>query len=644
VVAFRREANPQASVIVIGLRDAPLLLACLDSIARAAIEVPYEIIVVLNDPTPALSRAVEHGVSGARVFPFRANLGFGGAVNFAAVQARGDYLVLLNDDCLIRRGWLEALIETERRRPRCAIVGSTYLNPDGTLQEAGAVLWSDGSTSAVGDGGELRRLLYERRVDYVSGGSLLINKAVWHELGGFDDAYYPAYFEDVDFCLRAAERGWEVWYQPHAVVEHSRSASTDPAFRHFLWQRTHEKFVSRWSSVLEDRQSKGNEELAIWHAMGNPIRVLVIDDQLPDPSRGSGFGRMYDVVSTLEREPDIHVAFHARTADGQPPDAFMLRNVRVVVDLDDLLADEGVDFDVVIVSRPHNADVFRDLLTRRLPNARVIYDAESLFHRRISMQAEVETDPTRQGALVAEASAMKEQEHRIARSADHIVCISESEAAELRAATSATVDVVAPWFEAIEPSVAGFDDRAGLGFVAGWAAGPGSPNADGLQWFAREVLPSVLARVPSCRLLVTGADPPRDVTWLAGTAVEFVGSVRDLHAFYNQVRVIVSPTRFGAGVKLKTVEAIQHGVPTVCTEEAAAGLDAGSRSAVWVARNATSFADAVVALLTDRTTWERLRQLTLARQDPSTTREVGVERWPTIVRSVRSIGKAEVSR
>ena len=158
-------------------------------------------------------------------------------------------------------------------------------------------------------------------------------------------------------------------------------------------------------------------------------------------------------------------------------------------------------------------------------------------------------------------------------------------------------------------------------------------------------MPKVRASVPGCRLLVTGANPPPDVTWLDGSVVRFVGGVRELPAFYNQVRVIISSTRFGAGVKLKTVEAVQYGVPVVCTEEAATGLDGALRSAVWVADDAAAFADAVVALLTDQPTWERQRQLTFAQRDASSIQQQGVGVWPAIIRSVcSSVREAEVAR
>src|SRR4029078_10922319 len=115
-------------------------------------------------------------------------------------------------------------------------------------------------------------------------------------------------------------------------------------------------------------------------------------------------------------------------------------------DLEQHLATDGVDYEVVVVSRPHNAEIFRNLLARGLRAASVVYDAESLFHRRLSMQAEVETDPGRRRALLADAADMKAREHELVRAADHIVCIAANEAEEVREVTDAPVHVVAPGF------------------------------------------------------------------------------------------------------------------------------------------------------------------------------------------------------
>ena len=216
--------------------------------------------------------------------------------------------------------------------------------------------------------------------------------------------------------------------------------------------------------------------------------------------------------------------------------------------------------------------------------------------------------------------------------ADRVVCISEPEADVIRTLSSTPVEVVGPVLEDPRATPAGFEARADAGFVAGWAAGPGSPNSDALLWFAKEVLPKVKASLPTFRLLVTGANPPADVAWLEGRGVEFVGAVPDLFAFYNGIRLAISPNRFGAGVKLKTVEAIQYGVPAVCTPEGAAGLPDPLASAVWISADPSQFAQALIDLTSVKRTWERFRQVCLAYSDNSSISEDGVARWPSIVR------------
>lgn len=628
-IGFDAGLSPDVSVVIVGWRDAPLLTSCLRSLADARSDVSFEVILVLNEPSRRLVEELRRTVSGADVTVFRSNLGFGAAVNFGAQRARGRYLALLNDDCVVEQGWLDALVDLARRRPRAAVVGSTFVHPDGSLQEAGSIIWADGSTVAVGDGADRSVMRFERRVDYCSGGAVLIVRHVWDSLGGLDDRYYPAYFEDVDLCLRVAETGWEVWYQPQSTVRHVRSASSTAALRTVITDRSRRAFVERWSEQLADRRTVGEEEAAIWHAMGRPLRVLVIDDILPDTSVGSGFGRMVDTLRALSNEPDLHVMFHPRVPDATVPDELVSMGVRVVADLERHLTTPGVGVDVVVVSRPHNAEIFRPLIDRLMPTVPVIYDAEALYFRRELMQSALTPDSA---GLRAKAEVMRETEFDLCRWADHVVCISEDEAKLIREITPKAVSVVEPWLVGPRPTEAPFAARTNVGFVAGWLAGPTSPNADGLLWFAREVLPIVRAAVPGCRLLVTGSNPPANVSWLAGPAVEFVGRVEDLWGFYDRIRVAISPTRFGAGIKLKTIEAIQHGVPVVCTSEAANGLEPETAGAVLTGDDPRAFGMALIDLLTDRRTWEAARGRELAAASTGATRGAGTDSWPRIVR------------
>jgi GT2 family glycosyltransferase len=364
VITFSEAIAPRATVIVVGLRDAPMLGACLESIVANVVDIAYEVIVVLNDPSPARAAEVEQTVRGAHVITFRANLGFGGAVSVAAERARGEYIVLLNDDCTVMPGWLESLVETEERRAACAVVGSTLVSAEGRLQEAGAVIWADGVTCHVGEGLDVGFMGFERRVDYCSGGSLLIRRDVWNELGGFDSAFFPAYYEDVDFCLRAARAGWEVWYQPKSVVRHARSNSTDPTFRQFLWERARQTFLARWSTALADREPTGALERAVWRAMGTPTRVLLFTQ---NPSESSG------VLETLASDCGMHVCVFA--TDRQPAGTSVPGTARVITDLEAHLVTEGVDFDVILATHPL-PDTLVVRLRRSFPEADLVTDAD----------------------------------------------------------------------------------------------------------------------------------------------------------------------------------------------------------------------------------------------------------------------------
>ncbi len=622
-VVFAQVDEPVVSIIVVAWRSAPYAIGCLRSVARHAHTVPYEVILVLNEPTEALETAVQRSVYGVTVLRTRTNVGFAGAVNLAARRARGEYLLLLNDDTEVFPGWLEQLVDTAERRPEAGAVGSKVLLPDGTIQEAGSVVWADGWTFTVGRGlaGTTKRFDFERRVDYCSGCSLLVRRSTWEAVGGLDESYYPVYFEEADLCLRIARLGQQVWFQPRSVVLHYESASTNDDYRQFLLDRNHEVFAARWSEELASREPRvaAHEpavERAVWKAMGDPVRVLLIDDRVPDRAIGSGFARMADVIETLVATGRYHLSLLASLEDGFEQNDWLARLGVEVIDepLADHVAKQGLGYSLVVVSRPHNYERIAPMVRELLPGVPIVYDAEALYHVRIERQAALATDPLEKAALAREAAEMRATEQEIAADADHLVCISEEEAVFFRRHARCPVEVNAPLLLAPRPTLSGFSSRAGIGFVAGWFAGARSPNADGLIWFARRVLPLVRARVPGTKLLVTGAEPPRNVRRLEGDAVGFVGEVDDLQSFYARVRVVVVPARYGAGVKIKTIEALQFAVPTVATTVGAEGIPLDDPDVLLVADDPAELAAAIATLLEDGAAWERQRRRILDQQ------------------------------
>jgi len=253
-----------ATVIIPAWRVTDELRACLDSLAELDDPPPFEVIVVLNgSPSEVREIVATHEIVG-RVIDLDANVGFGAACNLAARVADGQYLVLLNDDTRVDPLWLSSLVASAEADPRRAIVSSLLLNPDGSVQEAGSRLRSDGGTVQLGkgldvDSARAAGLLAPRIVDYGSGAALLIRADWFRRLGGFDPMYEPAYFEDADLALRVAEAGGAVWFEPAAKVVHHSGSSTsqDAWFRQFAADRSGTRFIHRWSSVLANAVADG---------------------------------------------------------------------------------------------------------------------------------------------------------------------------------------------------------------------------------------------------------------------------------------------------------------------------------------------------------------------------------------------------
>lgn len=620
-ISLPQADQPRASIIILAWRSSAYLLRCLQTVAdNAGGLTPYEVILALNEPGAELTALVRQQVRGARVESSRVNLGFGGGCSLGAAVARGEFLVFLNDDAEVEPGWLDALVTTAEAHPEAGAIGSRVLFPDGRLQEAGSVIWNEGGTYAVGGDRtpEDRAYMYLREVDYCSGCSLLVRRTVWDALGGFDDRYFPAYYEDADLCMGIRGLGYSVLYQPRSVVRHHRSVSTVSSYRAFLFERNRERFRAKWSAELQNRLSPINhwpsaEDRAVHLARGRPHRLLLIDDFLPTPGVGSGLPRMYDTV----RELAAHRFAVTVACSGSPPGVqakarALLEDAGIEVLDGPLLAHlrrAGVLYEIVLISRPNNFETYAQSVRQWQPQAVLVYDSEALYHRRLERQVPLIPDPEESARIAALARSMKALEERIAREADQVICISEDEAAVMASvAGHSPVHVLKPLVAGARLTPAGFADRCDIAFVAGWAGGAASPNGDALAWFVREVLPLVRQRLPDARLRVTGGNVPDELRAYESAAVTFTGFVDDLYSLYGGVRVAIAPTRYGAGVKIKTVEALQYGVPAVATSVGAEGIDAGSSAALTVADDPAGFADAVVRLLASPDAWLAARQ------------------------------------
>jgi GT2 family glycosyltransferase len=251
LVVIPVQARPRVSVLMLGYRRASLpdaVAALVDTTHLAS----YEVLVLLNGARPEVTRAVGQRLSGAKIDYSPTNLGFAGGVNRLARSSSAEFLVLLNDDTQARAGWLDCLVQAADEEPDAAIVTSRLVFPDGRLQEAGARITPDGVPYSAGLGGDAAdpRFGVRRDVDFGAGAGLLIRRAAFEALGGLDERYYPAYYEDLDLALRLRARGWRVVYEPGAVIEHERWGSSTEAERGDAAAYTRWLFRLRWSSLF----------------------------------------------------------------------------------------------------------------------------------------------------------------------------------------------------------------------------------------------------------------------------------------------------------------------------------------------------------------------------------------------------------
>lgn len=229
--------KPDISVVIVNWNTCALLAKCITAVEREAAAIPHDIWVVDNSSSDNSVAMMRRDFPHVHVIESEVNLGFAGANNLAMQRSEGRYLLLLNTDAIMTPGSILALLDLAERTPRAGIVGAHLLNPDGSFQASYTdfpTLWQEFLILST-IGRRLRSPWYPshgpeeakgpQRVDYVEGACMLVRRDALEDVGGLDEGYFM-YAEEVDWCKRMADRGWEVWYQPAAKVVHIGGASS----------------------------------------------------------------------------------------------------------------------------------------------------------------------------------------------------------------------------------------------------------------------------------------------------------------------------------------------------------------------------------------------------------------------------------
>lgn len=248
---FPQYQQIKVSIIIPVFNNQQLVLDCLKHVLQFTKKIPYEVIIADDHSTADMS-CLYSQVQNVLFLQQPDNKGFVKNCNEAAKQARGEYIVLLNSDTLVQKDWLYWLIHVTNLYPKAGIVTGLFLYTDGKIENAGNILFRDGSAMSYGRGDmfpDSSEYQYLKEVDYASATCLLIKKALWEQLGGFNEVYAPAYYEDTDLSFRVRQIGYSVLYQPLARIIHRESQSYLSA-KASLLEKNRKLFLNHWDKDL----------------------------------------------------------------------------------------------------------------------------------------------------------------------------------------------------------------------------------------------------------------------------------------------------------------------------------------------------------------------------------------------------------
>lgn len=601
---FIQSDEPLVSIVIPVYNDYRVTMNCLQSIHRYRSDIPFEIILA-DDCSSDLTTSIADRVAGIRVARTSQNQRFLRNCNQAAELAQGQYILFLNNDTAVTDGWLDALL-IPFADPTVGITGPKLLFADGKLQEAGGIIWRDASGWNFGraDDPEKPAYNYLREVDYVSGAALCIRSELWKSLGGFDDRFAPAYYEDADICFAARAAGYRVVYQPESVFYHFEGVSNGTDLNAGVKQHqvtNQAVFLEKWRLELEQNHFTNAEHVihARDRSRSKPC-ILVIDHYVPHHDKDAG-GRSTYMYIKLLLELGCRVQFMGANFFPHQPYTGSLQALGVEVlvgesiarHLDSWLEEHAPYIDEIFLHRPHVAEQFLPHLERMKPRPPISFFGHDLHHLRIQREAALKDDD----ALRRDARQWRKRELAVFKRVERVYYFSDVEVEALKDLVPESKLRRIPLYAMRLGDLPDFAPEAPneILFVGGYNH---PPNVDAALWLAEDILPAVRDVVPDVHLHLVGSNPPTDVLGLACEGITVHGYVSDeaLEALYRRVAAVVVPLRYGAGVKGKLIEAIANHVPVVTTDIGVEGIP-DAETVMWIENTASAIARQVSVLL-----------------------------------------------
>jgi GT2 family glycosyltransferase len=601
VLEFPVTNTPDVTIIVPVFNNFNYTYNCFYSILKYTTNIQYEIILA-DDCSKDKTKNIYKIFKNIKIITNTNNIGFLKNCNNAAKQAKGRYILFLNNDTQVQKDWLFHLVKLMERDKNIGLAGSKLVFPDGKLQEAGGIIWNDGTALKYGYGSysDCPEFNYVKEVDYISGASILIRQSIWEQIGGFDEIYSPAYCEDSDLAFKVRKAGYKVVFQPASVVVHFEGISngTNLLEGQKQYQVVNQKiFYRKWKEVLEKKHFPNGENVFLARDRSRYRKtLLMIDDFVPHFDMNAGAKTIYQYINFF-----VEFGFNVKFIGN-----YFLKHERYTTVLEQLgveilyglyysqnwktwLKTNGQYIDYVFLNRPDTSIIYIDEI-KKYTKAKIFYYGHDLHFFRYKRDYEL----TKNMESLNLSEKYEKYELELIKKSDIAFFPSPVEIDVIKSIDSSlNVKILPPYIYENKGKIERvLKTTKDIMFIGGFNH---PPNVDGILWYSEKIAPLIKEKRQDIKTYILGSNITKQIQKLNSENIAIIGYVTDeeLEYYYKNCRLSIVPLRYGAGIKGKVIEAMYYQLPVVTTSAGAEGIYRANEC-LFIKDNAEDFANEII--------------------------------------------------
>jgi|694.fasta_scaffold53574_2 GT2 family glycosyltransferase len=590
-----RSNNPVYSIIIPVFNKPHFLINCLSSIMKNT-EVDYEVILYDNGSSFLTKYFISNNLKNIVKIRSEVNKGYSSAINTAFYESKGEYLIFLNSDASLQKGWDKYTKKNFDSNSKLGALGGKIINWNNLVQEVGSIIWKNGICEGVANQLSPQATIANRVgcVDYFSGAFFAIKAKIFNEIGKFDEVFSPAYYEETDLAIRLQEKGYFCGVDPNIVIKHFEfGSSKNKLNQKKLMKNSHAKFIKKNSHSLESRTEWVQPIITESRLHLSPAnKILFFDSVAPLSKNGRGAPRQNKIINRLLSEK-IDLMFVYREGETTlwsnvltefPNGALELISAKSDQELKLILRSRINQVQYLWVSRIENLKYLIDcqFLNDEKIRRKIIFDFESLdivnfINNLIEKDISVDTF----------------------KYLFQIICLNRKEQNLLQSYNIPSI-IIGHWYS--ETKRRKILPRDQILFV-GNLEFTDSPNCVGLKYFIENIFPSILERRANINLAVVGKISDvfvQSIPIERTRNVQFLNDIENISMHYEQSFVTIAPIYKGGGKSTKIDDSLNLGIPCVTTYIAKKVYDLEEISILYISKNDVEFTSNILKLHDDQ--------------------------------------------